>query len=359
MSNTYVAIMAGGIGSRFWPKSRITYPKQFIDILGVGKSLIQMTYDRFLKVCPKENIFIVTNEKYEAIVREQLPDLADNQILKEPLRRNTAPCIAYAAEKIFAIDPAANMVVAPSDHLILDEDKFSDIIKQSLKYSKKDSSLITLGIVASRPDTGYGYIQYNDGIESDGFYKVKTFTEKPTPEIAQSFLDSGDFLWNSGIFVWGVGSILKAFQEHLPEVYDIFQEGVGLYNTDKEQAFVNKAYTHCTNISIDYGVMEKADNVYVIPAEFGWSDLGTWESLYHQYEKDDLGNATSGTNVMIHDATNCMVMAPDNKLVVLQGIDNYCVIDTQDVLMICQRDKEQEIKQYTADVKKMKGERFL
>lgn len=359
MDNAYVAIMAGGIGSRFWPKSRITYPKQFLDILGVGKSLIQMTYDRFLKVCPKENIFIVTNEKYEAIVREQLPDLTDNQILKEPLRRNTAPCIAYAAEKIFAIDPTANMVVAPSDHLILNEDKFAEVIKQSLAYAEKENSLVTLGMVPSRPDTGYGYIQYNESIESDGFYKVKTFTEKPSLEIARTFLDSGDFLWNSGIFVWGAGSILRSFQQHLPEVYDIFQEGVGLYNTDKEQAFVNKAYTHCTNISIDYGIMEKADNVFVIPAEFGWSDLGTWESLYQHYDKDENENATSGKNVMINDTANCMVMAPDNKLVVVQGLDGYCVIDTQDVLMICEREKEQEIKQYTAEVKKMKGERFL
>lgn len=361
MENNYVAIMAGGIGSRFWPKSRVGYPKQFIDILGLGESLIQMTYKRFLNVCPKENIFIVTNEMYADIVREQLPDLAENQILKEPLRRNTAPCVAYVANKIKAINPNANMVVAPSDHLVMKEEAFTQVINKSLSFVAENDSLVTLGIVPTRPDTGYGYIQYQDGESAaEEVYKVKLFTEKPSLDIAKQFIKSGDFLWNAGIFVWNVNTIISAFDNHLHDIYEIFNEGEGLYNTEKEAAFINMAYTRCTNISIDYGVMEKAANVNVIPADIGWSDLGTWQSLYEHYDKDYLKNAVSGEQVMVVDASNCMVMAPDDKLVVLQGLDNFCVIDTGDVLLICKRDKEQEIKQITADVKKRKnGERFL
>lgn len=362
MENNYVAIMAGGIGSRFWPKSRVSYPKQFLDILGLGKSLIQMTYERFLEVCPKENIYIVTNEIYADIVKEQLPDLSDHQILKEPLRRNTAPCVAYVASKIHAINPNANMVVAPSDHLVLKQEAFTKVINDALGIVSRNEILVTLGIVPTRPDTGYGYIQYNEGegaLEEQA-HKVKLFTEKPSLDIAKQFIKSGDFLWNAGIFIWNVKSILNAFNEHLHDTYEVFHEGEGLYNTDKEAEFINIAYTRCTNISIDYGVMEKAENVYVIPAEFGWSDLGTWESLYTHYEKDYLKNAVSGDGVMIVDSANCMVMAPNDKLVVLQGLDGYCVVDTGDVLLVCERSREQEIKAITADVKKRKdGERFL
>lgn len=350
--------MAGGIGSRFWPKSRVSYPKQFIDILGVGKSLIQLTYERFLHICPKENIYIVTNEIYSDIIKEQLPDITDNQILKEPLRRNTAPCVAYVAHKIYALNPDANLVVAPSDHLVLKEEAFTQVINKALTYAAEhESSLLTLGILPSRPDTGYGYIQYVDDAEhhDEGVFPVKTFTEKPTLDIAKQFLKSGDFLWNSGIFIWSVKSILNAFSIHQRDMNDLFEEGHDLYNTDKEQEFINNTYSRCVNISIDYGIMERADNVYVIPSEFGWSDLGTWQSLYEHYDKDYLRNAVSGDKVMIVDAANCMVMAPDDKLVVLQGLKDFCVIDTGDVLMICKRDKEQEIKQMTADVKQMKG----
>lgn len=361
MENNYVAIMAGGIGSRFWPKSRVSYPKQFIDILGLGESLIQMTYKRFLNVCPKENIFVVTNEIYADIVREQLPDLQEHQILKEPLRRNTAPCVAYVANKIKAINPKANMVVAPSDHLVMKEEAFTEVISKALNYAANHKDLLTLGIVPTRPDTGYGYIQYTDAeTEEAGVYKVKLFTEKPSLDIAKQFIKSGDFLWNAGIFVWNVDTIIEAFDKHLHDIYDIFKDGEGLYNTDKEAEFISMAYTRCTNISIDYGVMEKAPNVNVIPADIGWSDLGTWQSLYEHYEKDYLKNAVSGKEVMIVDSSNCMVMAPDDKLVVLQGLDNFCVVDTGDVLLVCKRDKEQEIKQITADVKKRKnGERFV
>lgn len=360
MSKNYVAIMAGGIGSRFWPKSRVAYPKQFIDILGVGKSLLQLTYDRFLENVPKERIFIVTNADYEHIVKEQLPDLEDHQILKEPLRRNTAPCIAYVSSKIYNIDPQANLVVAPSDHLVMNTPEFTRIINKSFQHVSKSNDLLTLGIVPTRPDTGYGYIQYDEADETEGFYSVKTFTEKPDLELAKQFISSGDFLWNSGIFIWNVKAILGAFNKHLHDVYEVFYEGNAVYNTPREQEFINQAYTMCTNISIDYGVMEKADNVRVIPSDFGWSDLGTWQSLYEQYPKDYLENAVSGQQVMVIDSAHCMVMVPSDKLVVLQGLDGYCVVDTGDALMICQRDKEQEIKNYTAEIKKLKdGEKFL
>jgi mannose-1-phosphate guanylyltransferase len=360
MSKNYVAIMAGGIGSRFWPKSRVAYPKQFIDILGIGKSLLQLTYDRFLENVPKERIFIVTNADYEHIVKQQLPDLADHQILKEPLRRNTAPCIAYVSSKIYNIDPQANIVVAPSDHLVMNTPEFTRIINKALDHVSKNNDLLTLGIVPTRPDTGYGYIQYDEGDEAEGFFKVKTFTEKPDLELANQFISSGDFLWNSGIFIWNAKAILAAFNKHLHDVYEVFHEGNSVYNTPKEQEFINQAYTMCTNISIDYGVMEKADSVRVIPSDFGWSDLGTWQSLYEQYPKDYLDNAVSGKQVMIVDAKECMVMVPNEKLVVLQGLEGYCVVDTGDTLLICQRDQEQAIKQYTAEIKKLKdGEKFL
>ena len=266
--------MAGGIGSRFWPKSRVENPKQFLDILGVGKSLLQMTYDRFLKVIPPENIFIVTNENYIPLVKEQIPSLDDNQILGEPLRRNTAPCVAYASYKIQELNPDARIIIAPSDHLITEEDKFLKVIDSSLNFLNDHDSLLTIGIKPSRPDTGYGYIQYVESTKEDAFYKVKTFTEKPNLELAKTFILSGDFLWNSGIFIWKASSIVEAFTEYLSEIAEIFVEGKGKYNTEEEAAFIQTAYSQCTDISIDYGIMEKANNVWVIPSSFGWSDLG-------------------------------------------------------------------------------------
>lgn len=360
MKNNFVAIMAGGIGSRFWPKSRVAYPKQFIDILGVGKSLLQLTYERFLEICPEENVFIVTNEIYFDIVKEQLPALTDQQILCEPLRRNTAPCIAYVSNKIKAINPDANIIVAPSDHIVMKTDVFKSVVLNGLNYVSIHDELLTLGIVPTRPDTGYGYIQFLEEKGSNGIYKVKTFTEKPDLELARQFIESGDFLWNSGIFIWNVNTILKAFEEHLHDMYEIFHEGEKAYNTADEKSFIDKAYTHCTNVSIDYGVMEKAENVRVIPADFGWSDLGTWQSLYEKYEKDHFENAINGDNVMTIETSNSMIMVPDGKLVVLQGLNGFCVVDTGDVLLVCRKDREQEIKQITADVKKLRdGERYL
>jgi mannose-1-phosphate guanylyltransferase len=359
MSHTYVVIMAGGIGSRFWPKSRAAQPKQFLDILNVGKTLLQLTYERLLPICPPQNIFVVTADTYEKMVLEQLPDLPKENVLKEPVRRNTAPCIAYACDKIAVKDKQANIIIVPSDQLILQNDKFLRILRKCLAFTAKQEVLVTIGIRPSKPSTGYGYIQYIESENEEGFYKVKTFTEKPSLEIAKTFLASGDFLWNSGMFVWKASTILKAFRKYLPEVIDAFEGGAEVYGTRAEKKFIEKAYSQVTNISIDYGVMEKANNVYTIPADFQWSDIGTWDSLFEVYEKDYLGNAVKGKNVKVYDAGNNMIMVPDEKLVVVQGIEGLCVIDTGDVLLICQRSKEQEIKQITVDLKVADLDKFL
>ncbi|MEJ7779868.1 MAG: mannose-1-phosphate guanylyltransferase [Daejeonella sp.] len=360
MKNSYALIMAGGIGSRFWPISRIAHPKQFIDILGTGKTLIQQTYDRFLKIVPESNIFILTNEIYSDLVMEQIPGMDRNRILCEPIMRNTAPCIAYGCHKIQKLNPDAAIIVAPSDHLILDTDGFVKCMIKSLKTASENNCLITLGIKPSRPDTGYGYIQYNTTKIDEDFYKVKTFTEKPNADLARTFIQSGDFLWNAGIFVWSVRNILQAFQKHLPEINDIFSEGASTYNTDKEYEFINSAFTQCTNISIDYGVMEKADNVYVLPSEFGWSDLGTWASVYELSEKDYVGNAViPSERVIMYDSSNCMVNVPEGKLVVLQGLHDFIVVEDNNTLLICPRDREQEIKQVVTDVKQRFGSEFI
>jgi mannose-1-phosphate guanylyltransferase len=358
--NYYAIIMAGGIGSRFWPISRTSYPKQFIDILGTGKTLIQNTYDRFLKICPAENIFVVTNENYTQLVKEQLPGMADNQILTEPVMRNTAPCVAYGCYKIETLNPDAAIVVAPSDHLILDEPAFVATIERSLAMAEQNSCLITLGIKPSRPDTGYGYIQYTDTVIGDDFHKVKTFTEKPNTELARTFLQSGDFLWNAGIFVWSAKAIVKAFGNYLPDMHEIFAEARAVYNTGDEKPHVHKAYQQCTNISIDYGIMEKADNVYVLPSEFGWSDLGTWASIYDLTEKDYVGNAViPSEKVIMYDSSNCMVNVPGEKLVILQGLHDYIVVESNNTLLICPRDQEQNVKQVVADVKQKFGVKYI
>lgn len=357
--NYYVAIMAGGIGSRFWPMSRTHMPKQFLDILNTGKTLIQWTFERFSAFIPVENIFIVTNESYAPIVQEQLPELPRENIVSEPSRKNTAPCIAYISYKIHKQNPEANLICAPADHLIMDGTAFRKVCLEALQFVDKHPALLTLGIKPTRPDTGYGYIQYETEAVSDNIYKVKTFTEKPNRELAKTFLKSGDFLWNAGIFVWHIKSIIQAFQEHLPELTELFEPEMDKLNTPEEAASIEFIYTQCTNISIDYGIMEKADNVYVIPADFGWSDLGTWASAYDNLEKDYFGNAVSGKNVLVIDATKCMVKAPHDKLVLLQGLDDFIVIDTPDVLLVCRKENEQQIKEYVAEVKRNKGEKFL
>lgn len=355
----YVAIMAGGIGSRFWPSSRSSYPKQFLDILNNGKTLVQWTYERFAGFIPAENIFVVTSEEYSAIVREQLPQLAEENILAEPSRKNTAPCVAYISFKLLQKDPEASLIVAPSDHMILDDENFRKITLQALDFVSHIRSLVTLGVKPTHPNTGYGYIQHEALPVADGIYQVKTFTEKPNLELAKAFLASGDFLWNAGIFIWQVKNVIKAFETYQPEMFELFDSEKHHFNTVAEKEAINRIYPLCTNVSIDFAIMEKADNVYVIPSSFGWSDLGTWNSAYDNLEKDYLGNAVAGENVIVIDATRCMVSAANDKLVVLQGLDDCIIVDTKDVLLICKKEKEQSIKEYVAEVKRNKGDKYL
>jgi mannose-1-phosphate guanylyltransferase len=363
MKNNYCIIMAGGVGARFWPMSRTSHPKQFIDILGTGTTLIQQTFERFTDICPPENIFIVTNAIYKDMVMEQLPVLKDEQVLCEPARRNTAPCIAYAVYKIAEKNKEANLVVAPSDHVILKEDVFRKNILTTLKAAENNDWLITLGIKPSRPDTGYGYIQFHEepieGRREDGLRKVRTFTEKPDLELAKTFLESGDFLWNSGIFIWSLKSIESAFNQHLPEISSLFAEGKGKYYTPAEDDFIKETYAVCKSVSIDYGVMEKARNVYVLPSDFGWSDLGTWGSLHDIRSKDENSNAIIGKNVMTYGTTNSIVTMPKDKLAVIQGLDDYIVVEDEDILLICRKEDEQQIRQIVNDVKIQKGEKFV
>jgi mannose-1-phosphate guanylyltransferase len=357
--NHYVAIMAGGIGSRFWPMSRTNYPKQFLDILNSGRTLIQSTYDRFALFIPPQNIYIVTSEAYKDIVANQLPELDPENILCEPSRKNTAPCIAYISYKLKLLNPEANLICAPSDHIILEQEAFKKICLSALDFTAHIKGLVTLGIKPTHPNTGYGYIQYEQQAVSENVYPVKTFTEKPDKELAKTFLSSGDFLWNAGIFVWQVKNIVLAFEKFLPEMHDVFDSEKSAFNTGDEHAAIERIYPQCTNISIDYGVMEKADNVFIIPSSFGWSDLGTWASAYENLEKDYMENAVGGSNVIVFDSTKNMVHADPNKLIVLQGVDDYIIVDTNDVLLICRKDKEQEIKEYVAEVKRNKGDKYL
>lgn len=355
----YVVIMAGGIGSRFWPMSRTSFPKQFLDILNIGKTLIQTTFDRFSSFIPLENIYVVTSEEYVNIVKKQLPLLPLQNILAEPSRKNTAPCIAYISFKLSQLDPHALLIVAPADHLISDNIAFTKVCLEALSFVRKHNAFITLGINPTHPNTGYGYIQYEQPSVSDNVYKVKTFTEKPNLELARTFVSSGEFLWNAGIFVWQIKNILIAFEKYLPEVYELFYAQKERLNTPEEHAALQEIYPFSTSISIDFGIMEKADNVYVIPSSFGWSDLGTWNSAYENLGKDQNENAVTTHNAMLIDTHNCIINTPENKLVVIQGLDNFIVVDTGDVLLVCKKEKEQEIKEFVGDVKRQKGDKFL
>jgi len=356
MKNNYVIIMAGGVGTRFWPFSRTDFPKQFQDVLGTGQSLLQQTASRFEGICPPENIYIVTSVEYKKLVKQQLPYLSDDQILQEPVRRNTAPCIAYACYKIAARNPQANVVVAPADHIILKEQAFAETVKKALEATAQQSILVTLGIKPSRPDTGYGYIQYIPD-HQDGVQKVKTFTEKPHLDLAKKFLESGDFVWNAGIFVWNVQTILSNFEKHMHEMAEIFTEGHEKYYGSEEEAFIKKAYSQCKNISIDYGIMEKADQVYVLLSDFGWSDLGTWKSLYDIAPKDTHQNVVDA-NVLLYDTRNCIIKTPKDRLVAINGLDGYIVAEYENVLLICRKDEEQRVKDFVADAKG-KGTEFV
>ena len=354
--DNYCVIMAGGVGSRFWPLSRSRKPKQFLDILGTGKTLIQETFQRFTNICPPENIIIVTNKEHKYLVKEQLPQILDENIIGEPLRRNTAPCIDYANFKILDKNPRANIIVAPSDHLITMESEFIDTLKTALEFSRENNSLVTLGIKPNRPETGYGYIQIDKTINKTiNLHKVKTFTEKPDYELAKVFYESGEFLWNSGIFIWTLESIMGSFTNHLPEIHTLFLSLQGKYNTNEEEKLISEIYSSCKSISIDYGIMEKAKNVNVISADFGWSDLGTWSSLHEHSEKDNHNNVNNSPKAMLYDTTNSIINVSNNKQVIVQGLDNKIVVETDDVLMICDGNSEQKIKQIVTDIKLQNG----
>jgi len=340
--------MAGGVGARFWPYSRNEMPKQFLDFLGTGRSLIQMTFDRLSRLVPVENILIVSNVLYRDLILEQLPALSNDQILLEPARRNTAPCIAYAVERIKAKNKNANIIVAPSDHLILKENEFLDYLKQGIAFIEKNDSLLTLGIKPSRPETGYGYIQVEDG--TDNLRKVKTFTEKPDAALAQVFVDSGEFFWNSGIFLWNVKAIATAFELYLPELYAKFAAGANLYGTAQEADFINEVYASCPNISIDYGIMEKAPNVYVICAEFGWTDLGTWGALYEISQKDQQGNVSLKCPTEFYESTDNIVVLENGRIAVIQGLDNCIVVERDGILLICKKSEEQRIRMFVNEL---------
>ena len=352
--DNYVVIMAGGIGSRFWPMSREEFPKQFLDILGTGKTLIQQTFHRLKKICPNENILVLTNIKYRDLCLEQLPELHIDNIICEPTMRNTAACIAYASFKIYDLNTKANIIVAPSDHLILQEGNFLSIVNNCLEVVAKHDILLTLGITPSRPETGYGYIQYTSKTLQtfDKIFKVKTFTEKPNQELAVNFLNSGDFLWNSGMFIWSVKSIILAFRKHLRDIYEIFDDGKSFFNTNKEKEFIDRVYPGCKNISIDYGIMEKSHNVYVVPSEFGWSDLGTWGALSNHMKLDKNGNAIQGTNTVLYHSSDNIVKFPNDKLVILYGLNGFIVVENEGELLICKRDDEQEIKNIVSQLKR-------
>jgi mannose-1-phosphate guanylyltransferase len=354
----YVIIMAGGIGTRFWPYSRVERPKQFQDILGIGETLLQITAKRFEKICPMENIYVVTNQTYGELVREQLPHLSEEQILLEPFMRNTAPCVAYGSYKIAMKDPDAVILVAPSDHVMLYQHAFERAALTALHAANKHDAIITLGITPTRPDTGYGYINIEEQLLTEDVYKVRTFTEKPNIELAQAFLDSGDYVWNAGIFIWHSKTIINSFRQYLPEIHEVFEEVMPKFYTDEEAQAIYWAYERCRSVSIDYGIMEHAENVYVVPCNLGWSDLGTWKSLYEYLPHDENNNVLSG-NILTYETFNSLIKSSSDRLVVAQGMNNYIIVEHENVLLICHKDREQQIKYILDDVRDRKGVEFL
>lgn len=359
MNNNYCVVMAGGVGSRFWPFSKADYPKQFLDFFGTGRSLLQITVDRFKDIIPTENILIVSNQNYKDLILEQLPQLKPDQVLLEPMRRNTAPCIAYATYKIRERCPEANIVVVPSDHLITNEPEYIRVIKRGLEFvSEYPNTLLTLGMQPTRPETGYGYIQIEHDTEE--ICKVKTFVEKPNREMAEVFLKSGEFLWNSGMFLWNMKAITEAFEAHLPDMAARFEQGRGKYNTPEEQKFIDEIFPTCQNISIDYGVMEKSDNVYVMATNFGWSDLGTWQTLYDMGYKDSNGNVSYKCAKKMYDSKDNLIVMPEGHLAVIDGLKGYLIAQYNEVLLICKKDEEHKIRQFVADVEAMpNGKKFI
>ena len=346
--NLFVVLMAGGVGVRFWPYSRNSKPKQFLDVLGTGKTLLQSTMDRFLPVCPVENIYVVTHDEHADLVRQQLPQLSPDQVLAEPMRKNTAACIGYASYKIAQKNPDAIIVVTPSDHLILNEAEFQDVIKKASDQAKSQDKLITLGITPSRPETGYGYIQFHT--EKTFAKKVKTFTEKPELSLAKKFIESGDFVWNSGIFIWGVKAIVDAFHRYLAEMAEVFDDIKTKLGTSEEKEAILSAYSQCKNISIDYGVMEKAQNVYVCLGTFTWSDLGSWASIHEISHKDENNNVINA-NAQTYETRNCIIKGSPDKLIVVQGLNGYLIGEFGNVVIVCEKDKEEQFRRFVNDVK--------
>lgn len=348
--NNHLVIMAGGIGSRFWPMSTAERPKQFIDVLGVGKSLLQLTYQRFAEICPSENIWIVTNRRYADLVKEQLPEVKDSHVLMEPCRRNTAPCIAYVSWRIKAQNPKANVVVTPSDHIVTDEKEFKRIIRLCMKFTAESDAIVTLGMKPNRPETGYGYIKADltmSSLRQREIFRVDKFKEKPDYETAKRYIQENDYFWNAGIFIWSVSTIVNAFRVYQPAISKIFEKLLPHYNTPDEQALIDQVYPSCESISVDYAIMEKAEEIFVCPADFGWSDLGTWGSLQMHSKRDLYGNTLIGEHIDLYDCHNCIVHTLEEKRVVVQGLDNYIIAEKDDTLLICRLDEEQRIRQFS------------
>ena len=349
-TNRFIVIMAGGVGSRFWPASRESRPKQFLDILGVDQSLIQMTFDRAKQLAPVENILIATNEKYKSLVQEHLPEVLEDRILLEPSRNNTAPCIAYATLKIKALDSEGVFAVLPSDHVILKEREFVNKMNEAFDFAEREEALLTLGLQPSRPDTGYGYIEV-DGTKHGGINKVKQFKEKPDLETAQSYVDSGNYLWNAGIFIWSANTVINAFSKNAPQIIEMLSKDLSKLNTPEEQSYINQQYPKTESISVDYALMEKSDNVYTIPAEIGWSDLGTWNSLHAYLEKDEKGNVLQGDFLSVEDTDNCFIKLPNNKRAVVKGLKDMILVVEEDVILLYPKADEQEIKSVRNKIK--------
>lgn len=345
----HVVIMAGGVGSRFWPMSTTERPKQFIDVLGVGRTLLQLTFDRFKGICPPENVWILTNQSYAAVVHEQLPEVPEENILKEPCRRNTAPCIAYVSWRIKNADVNANIVITPSDHIVTDTAEFQRVIRQCMKFTSESDAIVTLGMKPNRPETGYGYIQADLRLASPRnkeIYRVDQFREKPTLEKAEEYIRQNNFFWNAGIFIWSASTIINAFRVYNPSIAKIFDAIRPKLGTPEEQQLIDERYPECENISVDYAIMEKAEEIFVCPADFGWSDLGTWGSLQLHLQRDLYGNAVIGENVQLYDSRNCIVHTTEERRVVVQGLDGYIVAEKDNTLLICKLSEEQKIKQF-------------
>ncbi len=361
-NNHYAVIMAGGVGSRFWPVSTTEFPKQFHDMLGTGQTLLQKTFDRLASFIPEENILILTNEKYSNLVKEQIPTIKASRVVTEPAMRNTAPCILYAAMKIHKIDPEAVMIVAPSDHWIEAEGLFANDVNQCFERCEDGEAICTMGVIPTFPNTGYGYIEYDKSIDNDlgdGLKRVKQFKEKPVYQTAKQYLEQGNFLWNAGIFMWSVRTILEAFKKFQPSQFELFKAGEDYYNTEREKEFIQEHYADADNISIDYAILERAEEIYVQPASFDWNDLGTWGSLYDRLEKDRYNNALVNARFLGRNANNNMVRSEDGKLVVVEDLNDYIIVDKEEVLLIMPKSKEQEIKNVLAQVREIHGDQYI